>query len=177
MFWLFFHLWTRSIFHSDLRIFYNTRVYLDMSNTINVNISTTNDNSVATQPTSVDDTIRAEARRRLVAEAEKARAEAEATRLKAKREQEEKESRILDERVKLMAEEEQVRLMARRLALEAEAKRLADEKEAAIKAEMERLKNRSQLEILEDRVAELTAQMTSLRSDRLLEIRARLGTR
>ncbi len=39
---------------------------------------------------------------------------------------------------------------------------------------MERLKSRSQLEILEERVAELTAQMNSMRTDRLLEIRSRL---
>ena len=146
-----------------------------MSNTINVNIQTSS-NETQTSPAglSVDDSIRAEARRRLIAEQDKARAEVEAARVKAAREKEERESKILDEKVKLMAEEEQVRLMARRLALEAEAKRMADEKEAAIKAEMERLKNRSQLEILEDRVAELTAQMTSLRTDRLLEIRSRL---
>ncbi len=63
------------------------------------------------------------------------------------------------------------------MALEAEAKRLEQQKEAAIRAEMERLKSRTQLEILEDRVAELSAQLNSLSgisSDRFLEIRSRL---
>ena len=129
-----------------------------MSNNITVNITTTADVPETTTQ-HVNDTIKAEARRRLLAKEAKDKAEAEAARVKADAERESVEARIREERITLLAEEEQVRIKARRLAVEAEAKRLANEKEAAITAEMERLKNRSKTEILEDKVAELTATL------------------
>ena len=140
-----------------------------MNTTVNVNISAENMSAsrvAQTQTTAPDDTIKAEARRRIEAEAAKARAEAEAARIKAAKEAEEAEARIREERIRLRAEEERVQIEARRLVLEGEAKRIAAEKEAAIQAEMERLKNRSATEILEDKVAELTALVQTLQSRR-----------
>jgi hypothetical protein len=116
-----------------------------------------------------DTSIVAEARRRLIAEQNKAQEKLAAE----KRATELAESRVAEERIRLRAEEEMIGIMARRLAVEAEAKAAAEKREVAIKAEMERLRNRSQLEILEDKVAALTEALSGIDAAKLAEIRSR----
>ncbi len=92
----------------------------------------------------IDDSIRAEARRRLEEIQARERQEAETRRLQ----EEEAINRYRLERIRQQAEEELVRQNVR----EAEARR---QREAAIQAEITRLRNRPQIEVLEDRVTQL----------------------
>jgi len=112
----------------------------------------------------MNDQIKAEARQRLILEEATSKAEKDSIHQKEELKRKETEERIHAERINLLAEEEQVRIKARRLAVEAEAKHLANEKEAAIAAEVERLRNRTKVEVLEDTVAELSAQLAELKS-------------
>jgi hypothetical protein len=131
---------------------------------VTVNVTTSAGTQTPYTQSTTDDAIKLEARRRLMETQAKERAETEAALRKVQREKEVAESRVREERIRLLAEEEQVRLKAQRLLIEAEAKRLADEREVAIAVEMERLKTRSQSEILEDKVAELTATIKTLQT-------------
>lgn len=138
-----------------------------MSNTIHVTVNTSSDSSSDRDHLGqgVPNGIKNEAIRRLLSEEAKANAAAEVARAKVHATQEAAESRIRDERIVLLAEEEQVRLTARRFVIEAEAKRLAEDRERAIQAEMDRLRNRSKVEILEDKVAELTTLLSSMKTE------------
>ena len=135
-----------------------------MSN-ITVNVTTNGVPEVPTVPTAVvDDSIRAAARRRFEQE-EAARARELAAALKAEKQASAAiESHILEEQVKARVQEEQIRRLAERAVLEAEAKKAALAKEAAIAAEVERLRNRTKQEILEDTIAELKAEVSTLKA-------------
>jgi len=133
--------------------------------TVNVTTNAAAANAPETPaPKTADEAIRAEARRRLEATA----AEQDAiTRLAAEQEKKKSEALelvVLEEQVRQRVKEEQVRMMAQRAVLEAEAKKAAQSREDAIAAEIQRLKSRTEVEVLKDTVAELTAQIASLKS-------------
>ena len=132
--------------------------------TVNVNTNAPTNADVAPTTRTVDEAVRAEAKRRLEAvEAE----QLAATRLAAEKEKQLRnqiEVLTLEEQVRSRVKEEQIRILAQQAAAEAEAQRIALAKETAIAAEMERLKNRTKTEILEDTVADLKAQLASLKT-------------
>lgn len=113
----------------------------------------------------IDNDIRTAARKRL----EEATA-LEAVRLaeetaKAKAKAEALEATILEEKIRARVEEEKIRRLAEQAVAEAEAKKRAAAREAAIAAEMERLKGRTKVEILEDTIAELRAEIVTLKAN------------
>ena len=113
---------------------------------------------------SIDDTIRAAAKKRFEQE--------EAAKVKALTEAEQKEKAreetiknlALEEQIRARIQEEQIRRAAEKAIFEAEARKTAIEKEAAIAAEVERLRNRTKQEILEDTIVELKSQVASLKA-------------
>lgn len=129
-----------------------------MNNNINEHMS-------ATPHIVIDDDIRAAARRRLEEDtaAEAARLAEAAAKERAKAEV--LEAAILEEKIRARVEEEKIRRLAEQAVAEAEAKKCAAAREAAIAAEMERLKRRTKVEILEDTVAELRAEIASLKAN------------
>lgn len=133
--------------------------------TVNVTTNAAASNAPETPaPKTADEAIRAEARRRMeVADAERDAA----ARLAAEQEKKKSEAielSVLEEQIRQRVKEEQVRMMAQRAVLEAEAKKAAQSREDAIAAEILRLKSRTEVEVLKDTVAELTAQIASLKS-------------
>jgi len=133
-----------------------------MSN-ITVNIST-NDKSPVLPIPEVDDSIRAVAKSRLLAEAEANKAAALLEIKKEKEKNAEIEATMLEESIKLRVKEEQVRFMAEKAVIEAETKRRLLAKEKAIQAEMERLRNRTKEEVMQDTITELSSQIESLKA-------------
>jgi hypothetical protein len=112
----------------------------------------------------VDDSIRAAAKERFLAEerAQKALLLAE-----AKKEQEknaEIEATMLEESIKSRVKEEQIRIMAEKAVIEAETKLRVLAKETAIQVEMERLRNRTKEEVMQDTINELSSQIDSLKA-------------
>ena len=119
---------------------------------------------MSTPTTVVDDSIRAMARARFQAE-EEAKLQLAAVALKKEQDKaSELSAYVLEEQVKTRVQEEQIRRMAERAVLEAEALRIAQAKAAAVDAELERLRNRTRTEVLEDTVAELSNQLSTLRA-------------
>lgn len=114
--------------------------------------------------TTTDAAIKTEALRRMkAAEAERLAAAS----LAAEEERKKRaalELSVLEEQVRVRAQEEQIRLMAQRAAAEAAAQAAAKAREDAIAAEILRLSNRSEVEILRDTVTELQAQLADLKA-------------
>ena len=114
--------------------------------------------------TTTDAAIKTEALRRMKA----AEAERLATASLAAEEERKKraalELSVLEEQVRVRAQEEQIRLMAQRAAAEAAAQAASKAREDAIAAEILRLSNRSEVEILRDTVTELQAQLADLKA-------------
>ena len=107
--------------------------------------------------------VRAEARRRLEAEESATAAAAAAAAADLRRKTETDEAALLEQRIRLRAQEEQIRLMAERLAIEEAARKAVVEKESAVAAEMERLRNRTPTEKLQDQIDELKTQIAAMR--------------
>jgi len=132
--------------------------------TVNVNANNVKVEDVNVTPITLDDSIRAAAKKRFEEEeAAKAR-EAAAILNKDKTREEMIKMMALEEQVKARVQEEQIRRLAERAVYEAEAKKSALAKEAAIAAEVERLRNRSKQEILEDTISELKQELYSLKA-------------
>lgn len=132
--------------------------------TVNVNANNVKVDDMKVTPMTVDDSIRAAAKKRFEEEeAAKAR-EAAAALHKEKTREEMIKMIALEEQVKARVQEEQIRRLAEKAVYEAEAKKLALAKEAAIAAEIERLRNRSKQEILEDTITELKQELSSLKT-------------
>ena len=116
--------------------------------------------------TTTDAAIKTEALRRMkAAEAERLAAAS----LAAEEERKKRaalELSVLEEQVRVRAQEEQIRLMAQRLAAETAAHAAAKAREEAIAAEILRLSNRSEVEVLRDTVTDLQAQLAELKSYR-----------
>jgi len=112
----------------------------------------------------VDDSIRAAAKERFLAEE---RVQKELLLAQAKKEHEknaEIEATMLEESIKSRVKEEQIRIMAEKAGIEAETKRRVLAKETAIQAEMERLRNRTKEEVMQDTINELSSQVDSLKA-------------
>jgi hypothetical protein len=136
-----------------------------MSNiTVNINTNQPNHSTAMPKLEAVDDSIRAAAKERFLAEerAQKALLLAE-----AKKEQEknaEIEATMLEESIKSRVKEEQIRIMAEKAVIEAETKLRVLAKETAIQVEMERLRNRTKEEVMQDTINELSSQIDSLKA-------------
>ena len=132
--------------------------------TVNVNTNNVKVDEVKTTPVTMDDSIRAAAKRRFEEEEAAKLREAAAALNKDKAREESIKSIALEEQIKARVQEEQIRRMAEKAVFEAEAKKVALAKEAAIAAEIERLRNRTKQEILEDTINDLKQELSTLKA-------------
>lgn len=141
---------------------YNTVTMSSITVNVNTNAPTNADIPAVTR--TVDEAVRAEAKRRLEAMEAEQVAAARLVSDKEKQLRNQIDVLTLEEQVRARVKEEQIRILAQQAAAEAEARRIALANETAIAAEMERLRNRTKTEILEDTVADLKAQLASLKT-------------